>query len=153
MPWTPHRRYLLAGEAEWFACWLRPEREQPESHKKEIGSLFAKETYRCWTLQFYVDELRILISLYMINIVTSKNTRPLISIKMSEKTCHQAFIKKITCSIHFLNRNRRFINIQACKVEIVSPEKRVQYTFPLIFAYFSISPSFERIKEIFEISF
>ena len=27
------------------AGWLRPIREQPGSHKKEIGSLFAKETY------------------------------------------------------------------------------------------------------------
>lgn len=40
-----HRRYRFTGEAERFACWLRPKREQPESHKKEIGSLFAKKTY------------------------------------------------------------------------------------------------------------
>ena len=27
-----HRRYRFAGEAEWFAWWLRPMREQPEKN-------------------------------------------------------------------------------------------------------------------------
>ena len=28
-----HRRYRFTGEAEWFAWWLRPMKEQPEKNK------------------------------------------------------------------------------------------------------------------------